>query len=131
MLWRIEEKGLEIKIDLQPVTVYADRTLLINVWENLIGNAIKYNKEYGEISIHCEENESEAVVKIRDTGIGIEEETLEKIFERFYRVDQARNKEGMGLGLSIVQEVLSYHDASIEVESNAEGTTFTTFFPKE
>ncbi|MED5224300.1 sensor histidine kinase [Bacillus safensis] len=131
MLWRIEEKGLEIKIDLQPATVYADRTLLINVWENLIGNAIKYNKEYGEISISCEENKSVAVVKIRDTGIGIEKETLEKIFERFYRVDQARNKEGMGLGLSIVQEVLSYHDASIEVESNEEGTTFTTIFPKE
>ncbi|MDM5299988.1 HAMP domain-containing sensor histidine kinase [Bacillus pumilus] len=132
MLWRVEEKGLEIKIDLQPVTVYADRTLLINVWENLIGNAIKYNKEYGEISIQCYENNSEAIVKIMDTGIGIEEQTLEKIFERFYRVDQARNKEGMGLGLSIVQEVLSYHNASIEVESHAkEGTTFTTAFPKK
>ncbi|MED4562282.1 sensor histidine kinase [Bacillus altitudinis] len=132
MLWRIEEKGLEIKLDLQPVSVYADRTLLINVWENLIGNAIKYNKEFGEISIHCNENESKAVVTIRDTGIGIEQHTLEKIFERFYRVDQARNKEGMGLGLSIVQEVLSYHNASIEVESNEkEGTTFTTVFPKK
>lgn len=95
--------------------MYADSTLLINVWENLIGNTIKYNKEYGEVSIHCEENESEAVVKIRDTGIEIEEETLEKIFERFYRVDQARNKDGMGLGLSIVQEVLFYHDAFISI----------------
>ncbi|MFS0656454.1 sensor histidine kinase [Bacillus sp. 179-C3.3 HS] len=132
MLWRIEEKGLEIKIDLQPVTIYADRTLLINVWENLIGNAIKYNKEYGEISIQCVEEDDRAVVKIKDSGIGIEEKTIEKIFERFYRVDKARNKEGMGLGLAIVQEVLSYHNASIEVESNQiEGTTFTTVFPKK
>ncbi|MBM4761691.1 HAMP domain-containing sensor histidine kinase [Bacillus sp. B15-48] len=131
MLWRIEEKGLEIKIDLQPVTVYADRSLLMNVWENLIGNAIKYNKEYGEISIECFEEKSEVIVKIKDTGIGIEEQALDKIFERFYRVDKARNREGMGLGLAIVQEVLSYHHASIQFESNVnEGTTFTIIFPK-
>lgn len=129
MLWRIEEKGLEIKIDLQPVTLYADRSLLMNAWENLIGNAIKYNKEYGEISIQCFEENSHVIVKIIDTGIGIEEQKLEQIFERFYRVDKARNKDGMGLGLSIVQEVLSYHNASIEVESNVnEGTTFTIVF---
>ncbi|WP_342507289.1 HAMP domain-containing sensor histidine kinase [Sporosarcina sp. FSL K6-2383] len=129
MLWRIEEKGLEFKIDLQPVTVYADRSLLMNAWENLIGNAIKYNKEYGEISVQCYEEKSRIIVKIKDTGIGLEEQALEKIFERFYRVDQARNKEGTGLGLSIVREVLSYHNASIEVESNInEGTTFTIVF---
>mgnify|MGYP001275469232 CR=1 FL=1 len=131
MLWRIEEKGLEITIDLKPATVYADRSLLMNAWENLIGNAIKYNKEYGEISIQCYENESEIIVKIKDTGIGMEEQAMEKIFDRFYRVDKARNKEGMGLGLSIVHEVLSYHDASIQVESKInEGTTFTIIFPK-
>ena len=132
MLWRIEEKRLEIKIDLQPVTVYADRSLLMNAWENLIGNAIKYNKEYGEISIQCFEEESQIIVKIKDTGIGIEEQALDKIFDRFYRVDKARNKEGMGLGLSIVQEVLSYHNASAEVESNVnKGTTFTIVFLKD
>lgn len=66
MLWRIEEKGLGITIDLQAVTVYADRSLLINIWENLIGNAIKYNKEYGEISIQCYEENSQVIVKIKD-----------------------------------------------------------------
>ncbi len=129
MQWRIEEKGLEFKIDLQPVTVYADRSLLMNVWENLIGNAIKYNREYGEISIQCFEEKSRIIVKIKDTGIGIEEQALNKLFERFYRVDQARNKEGTGLGLSIVREVLTYHNAAVEVESNVnEGTIFTIVF---
>ena len=131
MLWRIEEKGLEIKIDLQPVTVYADRSLLMNAWENLIGNSIKYNKEYGEISIECFKEKSQIIVKIKDTGIGLDEQAMDKIFERFYRVDKARNKEGMGLGLSIVQEVLSYHNASIEVESNVnKGTTFIVSFQR-
>ena len=131
MLWRIEEKGLEIKIDLQPVTVYADRSLLMNAWENLIGNSIKYNKEYGEISIECFKEKSQIIVKIKDTGIGLDEQAMDKIFERFYRADKARNKEGMGLGLSIVQEVLSYHNASIEVESNVnKGTTFIVSFQR-
>jgi len=131
MLWRIEEKGLEIKLDVQPVRIYADRSLLLNAWENLIGNAMKYNKEYGEISIECVEENNQIIVKIIDSGIGIEQQELEKIFDRFYRVDKARNKEGMGLGLSIVQEVLSYHNATINVESIVnEGTTFTITFPK-
>lgn len=131
MLWRIEEKGLEVKIDLQPVTVYADRSLLMNAWENLIGNSIKYNKEYGEISIECFKEKSQIIVKIKDTGIGLDEQAMDKIFERFYRVDKARNKEGMGLGLCIVQEVLSYHNASIEVESNVnKGTTFIVSFQR-
>lgn len=132
MLWRIEDKGLEIEIDLHPVNVYGDRSLLTNIWENLIGNAIKYNKEYGKISIQCFEQDGEAIIKIRDTGIGIDEHVLEQIFDRFYRVDKARNKEGMGLGLSIVHEVLSYHHATIDVESKVnEGTTFTIAFPKK
>lgn len=131
MLWRIEDKGLEIKIDLYPVTIFGDRSLLMNAWENLIGNAIKYNRQYGEISIQSFEENSQVVVKIKDTGIGMEEQAMEKIFERFYRVDKARNKDGMGLGLSIVQEVLAYHDAVIEIESEInKGATFTIIFPK-
>lgn len=131
MLWRIEEKGLEVTMDLQPISIYADRSLLMNAWENLIGNAIKYNKEYGQISIRCVEEKQQVSVTITDSGVGIDEEALERIFDRFYRVDKARNKEGMGLGLSIVQEVLSYHNASIKAESRVnEGTTFVIAFPK-
>lgn len=132
MLWRIEEKGLEITLDLHPATVYADPSLLANAWENLLVNAVKYNKEFGEISIHCREEPSAVIVAIADTGIGIAEADRDKIFDRFYRVGQDRDKKGMGLGLSIVREVLSYHEAAVEVESElGQGTSITITFPKQ
>ena len=131
MLWRIEEKELEIAIDLQPISIYADRSLLLNAWENLIGNAIKYNKQYGEIVIRCFEDEHFAYVVIEDTGIGMDKETCSKVFERFYRADKARNKEGSGLGLAIVLEVLTYHEATITLESEQmKGSKFTVKLPK-
>ena len=130
--WRFEEKQLEIAFTLDPVTVNADKNLLMNCWENLLSNAIKYNKENGFIKIHCYETEDHAIVKIADGGVGIDEASCKQIFDRFYRVDKARNKESMGLGLSIVQEVMTYHNGSIEVESELnEGSTFTVTIPKK
>lgn len=67
MLWRIEEKSLGITIDLQTGTVYADRSLLMNAWENLIGNAIKYTQEYDEICVQCFEEKAKIIVKIQDS----------------------------------------------------------------
>lgn len=130
-MWRIQEKELEIDLDLAATTVYGDRTLLMNAWENLLSNAIKYNDEFGSIIIRTFETETAAFVEIEDTGIGMTQEMVDHIFERFYRVDKARNKEGMGLGLSIVQEVLSYHQATVEVESElGKGTKFKIHFHK-
>ena len=132
MLWRFEEKQLEIAFSLDPVTINADKTLLMNCWENLLSNAIKYNKENGFIKIQCYETEEYAIVTIADGGIGIDEASSKQIFDRFYRVDKARNKEGMGLGLSIVQEVLAYHNGTIEVESELnKGSKFTVRLPKK
>lgn len=130
-MWRIQEKELEIDLDLSPTQVYGDRTLLMNAWENLLSNAIKYNNEFGYIIIRTYETEKAAFVEIEDTGIGMEQESVDHIFERFYRVDKARNKEGMGLGLSIVHEVLTYHQATIHVNSElGKGTKFKIGFPK-
>lgn len=130
-MWRIQEKELEIDLDLLPVHVYGDRTLLMNAWENLLSNAIKYNNEFGSIIIRTYATESASFVEIEDTGIGMSQESIDHIFDRFYRVDKARNKEGMGLGLSIVQEVLSYHQADIRVESEiGKGTKFIVQFRK-
>ena len=132
MLWRFEEKQLEIAFTLDPVTVNADKNLLTNCWENLLSNAIKYNKENGFIKINCYETEEHAVVTIADGGVGIDETACKQIFDRFYRVDKARNKEGMGLGLSIVQEVMTYHNGTIEVESElGKGSTFIVKIPKK
>lgn len=130
--WRIEEKQLEIALHLQPTTVYGDKTLLMNCWENLISNAIKYNKVDGSIKIQCYETDYAIQVIIEDGGIGIEEESITQIFDRFYRVDKARNKEGMGLGLAIVHEALTYHSGTIHVQSEVTvGTTFTVTIPKQ
>ena len=130
--WRIEEKQLEIALHLQPTTLYGDKTLLMNCWENLISNAIKYNKEDGFIKIRCFETNDAIQVIIEDGGIGIEEDSIAQIFERFYRVDKARNKEGMGLGLAIVHEALTYHSGTIHVQSEVTvGTTFTVTIPKQ
>lgn len=128
-MWRIQEDELEIDLDLSPVHVYGDRALLMNAWENLLSNAIKYNNAFGSIIIRTYETDQGTVVEIEDTGIGMTQEAADHIFERFYRADKARNKEGMGLGLSIVQEVLSYHQADIEVVSElGKGTKFKIQF---
>lgn len=130
-MWRIQEDELEIDLDLSAASVYGDRTLLMNAWENLVSNAIKYNHPFGSIIIRTYETEYAAFVEIEDTGIGMSQQSVDHIFERFYRVDKARNKEGMGLGLSIVQEVLTYHQATIEVTSEpGRGTKFKIAFPK-
>ena len=130
--WRIEEKQLEIALYLQPTTVYGDKTLLMNCWENLISNAIKYNKIDGYIKIQCFETDEAIHVIIEDGGIGIEEKSITQIFDRFYRVDKARNKDGMGLGLAIVHEALTYHSGTINVQSELNiGTSFTVTIPKQ
>lgn len=132
MLWRIEEKQLEIAFNLDPVSVHADKNLLINCWENLLSNAIKYNTENGFIKIQCFETETHAIVKIEDGGFGIDETASKQIFDRFYRVDKARNKEGMGLGLSIVHEVMAYHNGSINLKSElGVGSIFTIKIPRK
>lgn len=131
MMWRIQEKQLEIGLDLQPVELYGDKALLQNAWENLIINAIKYNREYGSVHIHCSEAADAIIVKVEDTGIGIEQEAIPHLMDRFFRVDKARDREGMGLGLAIVQESLSYHNATIDIQSDRDqGTSFTIRFPK-
>lgn len=212
--WRLEEKEIELSYKLTPAIVKGDSELLINVWENLLTNAIKYNKMGGSIHITlspvvADEQTAAAPFDARagmrvetkpgrkaemqsgrkvetqtgmeqgvqsdaasdadfdgklqiaadsgfdrqsaneferqagagkaasgvrlvfsDTGIGMSEQEVEQIFERFYRVDTARDKEGSGLGLSIVQQIVKLHRGSIAVSSElGQGTTFTVMLP--
>jgi signal transduction histidine kinase len=104
---------------------------LQQLFTNLIDNAIKYTSK-GSIHITVEENKDSALVKIRDTGIGIPKEEQEKIFKRFYRVDKSRSKEtgGVGLGLSIAEWIAHAHQGRIEVESELNrGSTFIVYLP--
>ena len=99
--------------------VIADKSGIERVVLNILTNAIKYTPEGGEIKIYVGFVYNDAYIKIIDTGIGIAEEEIEKIFERFYRVDKARTREmgGTGLGLSIAKEILDKNDSKIDIKS--------------
>ena len=105
--------------------------LLETIVFNLCDNAIKYNRKGGKVSVSVTKTEREAVLSVKDTGIGIPTEQFERIFERFYRVDKSHSKEvgGTGLGLSIVKHAAKIHGAKIEIESEiGEGTTMVVRF---
>ena len=116
-----------------PYIVRGDETQLSSMFANLVDNAVKYTPPNGRVEVIGEANESEVVVRISDTGIGIPEKNLARIFERFYRVDKARSKQtgGTGLGLSIVRHVAENHGGWVRVESAPdEGSTFTVYLPR-
>ena len=98
---------------------------------NLCDNAIKYNKEGGSVTVNVHEEEGKPAVTVQDTGIGIPEEDLERVFERFFRVNKSHSKEigGTGLGLSIVKHGAAYHNAQIRIDSKLNcGTSITIIF---
>ena len=127
-----EQKNIVLEIGtLEEVTVMGDKVRLQQLFTNLIDNAIKYTPK-GSICVTVEKNERTALVKIRDTGIGIPKEEQEKIFKRFYRTDKSRSREtgGVGLGLSIAEWIVHAHHGRIEVESDLnKGSTFTVYLP--
>ncbi|MDM5224894.1 ATP-binding protein [Cytobacillus sp. NJ13] len=130
--WRLEEKEIEVSYKLSPVIFKGDPELLVNIWDNLLTNAIKYNSHGGSILISLSQTESAIEVIFKDTGIGISEDTISQIFDRFYRVDSARKKDGTGLGLSIVKQIIELHNGEIRADSQTgKGTTFTITFYRE
>ena len=122
--------GLNLVLELNTgnsVEVYGDRERMQQVMSNLIENAMRYNKEGGEVRIFSALNDEGVLIGVSDTGVGIASEHLSRIFERFYRVDKDRSREvgGTGLGLAIVKHIIEAHDSSVEVESEVgRGTTF-------
>lgn len=114
---QLEKKRIVYSITGDTFFIEADETLMIEVFLNLLDNAIKYNKENGTIDIAI--NPDKKIVEITDSGIGIPDRELDKIFDKFYRVDPSRAKtiEGLGLGLSLVKEILDLHKAKIEIKS--------------
>jgi two-component system, OmpR family, sensor histidine kinase SenX3 len=114
-------------------TVYGDETQLTSMFTNLVDNAVKYTPPGGRVEVTGGCEDSEIVIRVSDTGIGIPEGKLPRIFERFYRVDKARSKEtgGTGLGLSIVKHIAENHGGRVTVESTlGEGSTFTVYLPR-
>ena len=128
-----EENGISILPQLEqdsPILILEDD--LYQIIFNLVENGIKYNVPGGSLSILLSREEDNAVIKVADTGVGIPDDAIGHIFERFYRVDKARSRKsgGSGLGLSIVRNMVERNGGSIYVTSQSgQGTTFTVTFP--
>ena len=130
--WRLEEAEIDLSYKLAPLSIRADEELLMNVWDNLLTNAIKYNRPAGSIEIGLTVNTSRVSVTFRDTGIGIAPTSLPQVFDRFFREDEARKNNGTGLGLAIVQQIVTLHNGDIRVNSTpGEGSVFTVSFPSD
>ena len=115
------------------LTVFANRQMLEEMIYNLCDNGIRYNKPNGKVEVSIRENNENVIFMVSDTGIGISEENINRIFERFYRVDKSRSKQtgGTGLGLAIVKHIAEQMNAQIQIDSELEkGTTITILFPK-
>ncbi|MDF1489327.1 sensor histidine kinase [Tessaracoccus caeni] len=133
---RAVKRGIAIATSLAPVTVTGDRWQLVDAVTNLINNAISYSDAPGRVAVSISEvadnGDKWAEVRVADSGIGIAAEDLERIFERFYRVDDARSRAtgGTGLGLSIVRQIAAVHGGTVTVWSRpGDGSTFTIRIP--
>ncbi|MEO5970314.1 MAG: ATP-binding protein, partial [Bdellovibrionia bacterium] len=129
----IERSGLKYTVDANPLPseVYIDHTMWENIVLNLISNAFKYTTK-GEIKVALRQEETEVVLTISDTGTGISETELPKIFQRFYRVKdlEGRAFEGTGIGLALVKELIKLHGGMIDVSSTVgKGSIFTVKIP--
>lgn len=127
----LSEKNININLKLEKkLYIKGDQNSLFQIFNNIIENAIKYNKENGKIEIKSLKENDDLVVYIQDSGIGISEDDLPFIFERFYRADKSRNSknQGAGIGLAVVKELMEAHQGRIKVESKGSGTLFKLIF---
>lgn len=118
----------------ETLSVVGDEEKLTQVLVNLLDNAVKYTEPGGTVDVTVESSDARAMIRIRDTGIGIPPTDRDRIFERFYRVDRARSREsgGTGLGLSIVKHIVEAHGGTVSVESRlGHGSVFTVILPRQ
>jgi len=129
----LKNKDLRTSVEGSDSMIFADKYRIEQVLMNLMSNAIKYTLEGGNINIRISESETSVIFEFEDNGIGIPEEELPLIFERFYRADKSRNRMtgGSGIGLAIVRSIVAAHGGTVEVKSRLNsGTCFTLTFPK-
>jgi two-component system, OmpR family, phosphate regulon sensor histidine kinase PhoR len=131
---RIEEKDMLVSFDMpNEIVIDGDEGRLIQVMVNLLSNAIIYSMKDTTITIEVKEVEEDVLIVVKDEGIGIKEAELERLFERFYRVDRARSRDsgGTGLGLAIVKHLIEVHGGTIQVDSEPNvGTSFSIRIPR-
>lgn len=130
LLPQIEKKKINLELDLPEIPYYGNPELLEQVWLNLINNAIKFTPENGEISLTAGYEGNTILVRISDSGIGMDSETTAHIFEKYYQGSTGRTKGGNGIGLSIVHRIVTLCGGHVEVTSSpGAGSSFKVFLP--
>lgn len=132
--WLMVDKNISLTAEIDDITMCGNQAYIEKVWENLLSNALKYTTTGGMIDITLTESSNGIIATFKDNGIGIHENNIPHLFERFFRVDDARHAEieGTGLGLAIVHQIVSLHSGKIDVTSTiGKGTTFTVYLPKK
>lgn len=120
-----EDKNIKLSLNLNPISYYGNEEMLTQVWLNLIGNAIKYTPENGKLIVNCYKTNGAIKVIIKDSGVGMSDEMVKHIFEKFYQGDKSHKTEGNGLGLSIAKRIVDLCVGEIEVSSKPHhGSTF-------
>ena len=123
-------KNINLNIYLNPVSVSANKELLMQVWLNLIENAIKFSNENGGIDIELFQTDSRVYFKLRDFGVGMSEETIKYMFQKFYQGNKSRSNQGNGLGLALVKRIVELSGGNVSVESKLKkGCVFTVEMP--
>ena len=121
-----------IHVDCQPLCLRANVQQMKELLSNLISNAVKYNHPGGQVWVNIREQDGNMMIRVKDNGMGIPSESLDRIFERFYRVDKGRSRKqgGTGLGLSIVKHIVNFYHGTIRVTSELEkGSEFVVSIP--
>ena len=126
----LSEKEIEIVLELQSVKYLGCRELLNEVWSNLLENAIKFTDKGGKITIILDCDFDRVKVIVRDNGIGMNSETKDRMYDRFYRGKEVHNRQGSGLGMAMVKSIIAKHGGSIAVKSElGKGSEFTVLLP--
>lgn len=122
----IEKKSINLDCEIDDIIILSDKSYLQLIWNNLLSNAIKFSKVGGMINVSVKSENGFAVVKIKDDGIGMNEETGRRIFDKFYQGDTSHSQEGNGLGLALVKKVIDVIGGIVSVESQVGvGSEFT------
>ncbi len=125
-----EEKGIVFSADLEPVEYVGNEELMRHVWINLLSNAIQHTPPGGEVSVTLKDGGHEVVVQVQDNGAGMSAEVQEHIFDKYYQGDPSHRSKGLGLGLSIVRQIVSLCGGEIVVRSEeGQGSTFAVHLP--
>lgn len=122
------EKELDLQIEMPKITYYGNEGLLMQVWMNIIGNSVKFTPHGGTIDVRLSSGETEAVVRVSDSGCGMDD--TKHIFDKFYQGDAARKSEGNGLGLALAKRIVELCGGEIKVKSETgKGSIFTVMLP--